>query len=145
MKRSDYLGIGFVTLALAYLMAYLTVTTTSSNDQFECTSIVKAVEAKHQIPPSVSTPGRPGIFCDKGVRFPLLNSYDTVLVYGVTNRSEQDAIIATLQNYRHGSHTRQVFLRFLEKENWRTWSSPSTGRSGGERLAETPVREMWIR
>jgi hypothetical protein len=144
VKRSDYLGIGFITLAVAYLLAYLMVTTTSAEDLFECKNIVAAVEAKHQIPPSVSTPGRPGILCDKGVRFPFLNSYDTVMVYGVINRDEQDALIATLQDYRHRRHTRKVLLRFFEKENWRSWSSRSTGRSGGERGPETTIREAWI-
>ena len=142
MAAVRWIVVGFLVF---YLLAYLTVTTTSSEDSFECTFIVKAVEAKHQIPPSLSTPGRPGIFWQKGVHLPFLNAYDTVIVYGVTDRVEQDAIIATLENVRHDSHVRNILLEFIDKENWTTWSDPSSGRRGGNRGPESPSREVWIR
>lgn len=137
---------GFVLLVGAYALAYFMVTNTSGDDVLECVSIAKAVQAKHQIPPSVSTPGRPAIFCDKGVRLPFLNSYDMVILYGVTNRIEQDAIVVTLENCRHESHiTRNILLRFIDKENWITWSNSGTGNSGGHRGSELATREVWIR
>jgi hypothetical protein len=111
----------------------------------ECNGIIKAVEAEHQIPPSLSAPGRPGIFCDKGVHFPLLNSYDKVFVYGVINRGEQDAIIVTLEKFRPEFHARNILLLFIDQENWTTWSDPGRGRWGGERGPESPSREVWIR
>jgi hypothetical protein len=128
-----------------YVLAYLVQTTTSSDDVFECVGMIKAVEAKHQIPRSVSVPGKTGIFCDKGVHFPSLNSYNTVTLYGVTDRVEQNAIIDTLQSLRRQTHIRDILLRFIDKENWTTWSDPATGRSGGGRGPEQPTWEVWIR
>jgi len=121
------------------------VTTTSADDLYECKAIVNAVEAKHEIPASSSAPGESGIFCDKGVRFPFLTSYDTLFVYGVTDKSAQNSIVKTLVEMRQESHIRDVFVRFFDSENWKTWSDPNSGRRGGERGPETPIREAWIR
>jgi hypothetical protein len=142
MSALRWIVLGFLVF---YLLAYLTMTTTSSEDLWECTVIVKAIEAEHRIPPSLSAPGRPGVFCDKGVHLPFLNAYDTVVVYGVTDRAEQDAIIVTLANIRHESYVRKVRLQFIDKENWTTWSDPRSGRRGGDRGPESPSREVWIR
>ena len=146
MNRPVYLAIGFVVLAGVYALAYLLATTTSGDDQSECASIAKAVAAKHQIPPAASSPGRPGIFCDKGMHLPFLTSYDVVIFYGITNRTEQDAVVLTVEDYRRESHiNRNILLRFIDKENWKTWSDPSTGNKGGERGPESPTREVWIK
>jgi hypothetical protein len=146
MNRPVYLTIGFVVLAGVYALAYLLATTTSGDDLHECASIAKDVAANHQIPPSASSPGRPGIFCDKGVHLPFLTSYDVVILYGITNRTEQDAIVLTVEEYRHESHINsEILLRFIDKESWKTWSDPNTGNKGGERGPETPTREVWIK
>jgi hypothetical protein len=127
-----------------YGLSYLTVTTESADDLFECKAIVKEVEAKHEIPASLSAPGQPGIFCDKGVRLPFLTSYDTLFIYGVADKSVQDSIITNLENQRHKSHTGKILVRFFDKENWKTRSDPATGLKGGYRGSETPVREVWV-
>jgi hypothetical protein len=79
------------------------------------------------------------------VRFPFLTSYDTLFIYGVTDKSEQDSIVKTLKDVRREPHIRDVFVRFFDRENWKTWSDPGSGRRGGERGQETPIREEWIR
>jgi hypothetical protein len=142
VKRSGCI-VGIGVLVGVYVLKYLTVTTFGGNHVTECPSIVQAVEAKHQIPPSLSTPGRPGIFCDMGVHLPFLDTYVIVIVYGVTNRTEQDAIVATLENVRHDL-SRNILLRFIDKENWTTWSDSRTGNSGGHRGPELPTREVWL-
>ncbi len=144
-QQASALPGAIVICLVLYGLAYFTVTTTSADDLYECKAIVKAVEAKHEIPTSSSAPGEPGIFCSKGVRFPFLTSYDTLFVYGVTDKSAQDSIVKTLEDARRESHIRDVFVRFFDRENWKTWSDPDSGRSGGERGPETPIREAWIR
>ena len=80
-------------LLAVYGLEYLTVTIESVDDLMECKGVVSAVETRHEIPPSLSAPGYPGIFCDKGVRLPFLISYDSLSVYAVTDKSEQDSIM----------------------------------------------------
>jgi hypothetical protein len=93
---------------------------------------------------SLSQPGSPGIFCDLGVHFPLLRSYDHIFIYSVLDGREQDSILADVQRAGGPPHARPILLQFFEKENWKTWSDPATGRSGGSRGPETPLRSIWI-
>jgi hypothetical protein len=71
-----------LTILIMYLYAFIMATTTDGNDQAECQSLVSAVRSRHGIPLSVSRPGSPAIFCDLGVHFPFLQSYDGVFIYG---------------------------------------------------------------
>ncbi len=134
------IGIFLIVYAYAFIMA----TTSASEDSHECKSIVSTVTSKHSVPRSVSSPGSPAIFCDLGVHFPLLQSYDSVFIYGVIGQADQDAIIVDLRSFHRASHTRKMFVQFFDKENWKTWSDPSSGRSGGSRGPESPIRRMWI-
>ena len=131
-------------LVAAYSYAFITATTVDSNDQEECQSLVSAVRSKHGIPLSISQPGSPGIFCDLGVHFPLLQSYDHIFIYSVLDGREQDSILADVQRARGSPHPRPILVQFFQKENWKTWSDPATGRSGGSRGPETPLRSIWI-
>jgi hypothetical protein len=132
---------GFV---LFYGLAFLIATMRGEGKFYEACSIVTAVKAEHLIPPSISTPGKPAVFCDLGVKLPFLYRYDRILVYGVANASEQDSIVATVKRVHDESHTRKVLVQFYEKENWKTWSDRSTGNHGGERGPENPTRRVWV-
>jgi hypothetical protein len=137
-----WLGGGFL---IAYSYAFIMATTTDSQDVSECRGVVSAVTSRHSIPSSVSAPGQAAIFCDLGVHFPLLKSYDSVFIYGVLDKTPQQSIVADLRNFHHTSHTRNLLVRFFEQENWRTWSDPASGRSGGSRGPEAPILTVWIK
>jgi hypothetical protein len=131
-------------LLITYSYAFIMATTTDSNDQSECDSAIIAVTAKHRLTESVSVPGHTAMFCELGVHFPLLRTYETIDFYGVLQSSEQDAILADLRVEHDKNRHHRMLVRFIEKENWRAWSDPAAGRSGGSRGPETPTRQVWI-
>jgi hypothetical protein len=131
-------------LLIAYAYAFISATTSASEKSSECTTIVSAVTSKHSVPVSISTPGRPAVFCDLGVHFPWLRTYDTVFIYGVLDKGQQDSILADLRSFHRTTHTQRILVQFFEKENWKTWSDPSSGSSGGSRGPETPLVKAWI-
>jgi hypothetical protein len=129
---------------LAYFYAYFNAMSTGDVDLAECHELESAVSAKHSIPLSLSAPGSPAVFCDRAIQLPLLKHYENVYVYGVTEATAQDAILATLREFRGGHRQGRIRVAFFARENWQTWSDPATGRSGGHRGPETPVRSLWI-
>jgi hypothetical protein len=133
-----------LTILIMYSYAFIMATTTDGNDQAECQSLVSAVRSRHGIPLSVSRPGSPAIFCDLGVHFPFLQSYDSVFIYGELDHGEQGSIVVDVRSAAGSSRTRPILVQFFEKENWKMWSDPATGRSGGSRGPETPIRKVWI-
>jgi len=106
--------------------------------------VVSAVTSKHRLPPSVSEPGSPAIFCELGVHFPLLRTYYSVYIYGVLDKREQDSVVGNLRTYHRASHIPKILVQFFEEENWKPWSDPKSGRSGGSRGPETPIAKAWI-
>jgi len=138
-------GITFAVLCLAYGCWYLVATTEDPDVVDECAAIAASVESKISLPPSVSSPGAPAFFCDKGVSGLLLTSYDEVSVYSVVGSGQQDAVITALVQAKQQLKTRRIIVNFYEKENWTTWSDPATGRSGGDRGPETPIRQVVIK
>ena len=131
-------------LLVAYAYAFISATTVASEKSSECTDLVTAVTAKHAVPLSISEPGRPAVFCDLGVHFPLLRTYDSVFIYGVLDKSQQDSILVDLRSFHRTSHAQSILVQFFEKENWKTWSDPGSGRSGGSRGPETPILKVWV-
>ncbi len=129
---------------IAYAYAFISATTSASEKSSECTAIVSAVTSKHSVPLSISEPGRPAVFCDLGVHFPWLRTYDSVFIYGVLDKSQQDSILADLRRIDRTSHTQRILVQFFEKENWNTWFDPGSGSSGGSRGPETPLVKAWI-
>jgi hypothetical protein len=134
-----------VLFPLAYGCFYLTAMTTSGNDLLECKAIAGLVTSGHVIPESISTPGRPAIFCDVGMRGFLLKRFDHVRIYGVINKSQQDSMLEALEHGQMQSKHREMTVDFYEKENWKTWSDPGTGRRGGDRGPEVPIRQVFIK
>jgi hypothetical protein len=131
--------------AVAYIYAFLVATTTGDLELYECTKLAAAVLAKHSIPESKSAPGHAGIFCHLEVQLPFLIRYDKAYIYGVTDKTSQDSIAHTLQEFRAGYHSRKILVQFFATENWKTWSNPDTGTHGGDRGPEIPIRLVWIK
>jgi hypothetical protein len=130
-------------LVIAYCYAFINAITTASENSDQCKALESATVTGHKIPASVSQPGKPAAFCELGVHFPLLNTYFTVFIYGVLDRAQQDAIVSSLRSAPRPNGKR-ILVQFFDKENWRPWSDPSSGRSGGNRGPETPIATQWI-
>jgi len=145
-KRRWVMVFGWIAggLLVAYAYAFISATTTDSEDFSGCPAVVSAVTSRHSIPLSVSEPGSPAVFCDLGVHFPLLRSYYSVFIYGVLDQGQQDSIIADLRSFHRAFHKQKILVQFFEKENWKTWSDPGSGRSGGSRGPESPLVKAWI-
>jgi hypothetical protein len=131
-------------LLIAYCYAFINAIATASENAYQCKAIEAAAVASHQIPMSVSQPGTPAAFCELGVHPPLLRTYFTVFIYGVLDRSKQDVILDSLRRAPRGPNPRKMLVNFYEKENWKPWSDPGSGRSGGSRGPETPIAAQWI-
>lgn len=131
-------------LVIAYCYAFVNAITAASENSDGCRALVSAATAGHEIPASVSQPGKPAAFCELGVHFPLLRTYFTVFIYGVLDRTQQDAIAASLRSAPRGPNAKRILVQFFAKENWRPWSDPASGRSGGNRGPETPIATHWI-
>jgi hypothetical protein len=136
-----WLASGFL---VAYAYTFISATASDSENLSGCQAVVSSVTAKHRLPLSVSEPGSPAISCDLGVHFPFLRTYYSVRIYGVLDQREQDAIVGDLQTTHRTANTQKILVEFFAKENWRTWSDPASGRSGGSRGPESPLVKAWI-
>ena len=132
-------------LLVAYFYAYFAAMTTGDVDLAQCHALEAAVVARNAIPASVSAPGQPGIFCDRAIQIPFLRRYEKVFVYGVTDKTAQDRVLAAIREFQLTRGGGRVLVEFFEKENWIAWSDQSGERSGGHRGPEVPVREVWVR
>ena len=145
-SKSRELIIGLpILLCIIYGYFYVSAAGTSGEDVSECKVITDFVQARSSIPKSVSAPDRPGIFCDVELRGLLLQRFDHVRIYGVTDKDQQDAIVAILKPLRVQSQGRELTVDFYEKENWKTWSDPATHNRAGERGPETSMRQVVIK
>ena len=131
-------------LIIGYCYAFINAITTASENSYQCKALESAAITGHHIPMSVSQPNTPAAFCELGVHFPLLRTYFTVFVYGVIDRNEQDAIVNSLRSAPRVPNQKKILVQFFEKENWRAWSDPGSGRSGGNRGPEHPIATQWI-
>jgi hypothetical protein len=131
-------------LIIVYCYAFINAITNASENSDQCKALESAATTGHQIPTSVSQPGKPAAFCELGVHFPLLRTYFTVFIYGVLDRTQQDAIVGSLNNMPRGPNAKKILVQFFEKENWRSRSDPASARSGGSRGPETPIVSQWI-
>jgi hypothetical protein len=131
-------------LLVAYFYAYFTALTTGDVDLAQCHALESAVMANNTIPMSVSSPGQPGIFCERAIQQPLLTHYDRLYVYGVLDAAAQDAIVVAVREFQV-HHAGKILLLFIAKENWTPWSDPGTQRNGGRRGPETPLRTVWVK
>jgi hypothetical protein len=79
------------------------------------------------------------------MQIPLLRRYEKVFVYGVTDKTAQDGVMAAIREFQRRRGGGRVLVEFFEKENWIAWSDQGCGRSGGHRGPEVAVREDWVR
>jgi hypothetical protein len=117
---------------------------TSGDDVTECRAVANIVEAENVVPESTSSPGRPAVFCDAEVKGILFRRFNRFRIYGVVDKSQQESIVQAIMKARQHRGTKPAVVDFYDKENWRTWSEPASGSSGGERGPETPIRETAI-
>ena len=135
----------FACLGVAYGYLALLAGTTSSVDVDECLAIANAVEQETSIPPSISKPGSPAFFCDLGVRWPFVQRFDDIKIYGITDQGQQNALIESLRRYRERERTKPLMTRFFEKENWQTSINQSTGARIGKRGPEAAIRKVFVK
>src|SRR6266403_3851998 len=73
-------------------------------DEAECTAIMTPVTSRFTFPPSQNPqvkPGRPAAYCGiEGRDFFFPRLYTRVAIYGVLDRSKQDAILETVKGAR---------------------------------------------
>src|ERR1700719_4762603 len=103
---------------VAYAYVFISATASDSEHLSGCQAVVSAVTSRHRL-------------CDLGVRFPLLKTYYSVYICGVLDKREQDSVVGNLRTYHRASHIPKILVQFFEKENWRAWSDPKSGRRGG--------------
>jgi len=99
-------------------------------DEAECTAIMTPVTSRFTFPPSqnpLTGPSRRAAYCGiEGRDIFLPRLYTRVAIYGVADRSKQDAILETVRGVR-GEGFKPVVVIFYEKEIWTTRINPETG------------------
>jgi len=96
------------------------------------------------IPQSVSQPNLPSVFCLVAEYGIFRSHYQVLEIYGVP-RQGQATVLEAVRNTRLRLQTEPVQVLFYDRENWRTWSNPKNGASGGSRGPETVQRVVVIR
>lgn len=99
-------------------------------DKAECTAIMRPVTSRFTFPPSQNPfvePGHPAAYYGiEGRNFFFPRLYTRVEIYGVADRSKQDAILETVKGARNDGF-KPVVVRFYEKEIWTTRIDPQSG------------------
>jgi hypothetical protein len=134
-----------LTITLLYIPFYMGIQFLQTGaDRFgECTTLCETAAASRVVPVSVSMPGKPAVFCSVERRGMFLAYYNRIMIYGVTERAAQDAVLKGLSEYYHTAHTNPLEVMFLEKENW----TARQGRNGvvsGSRGPEKLIRVVNI-
>ena len=111
-----FVRILFGTLCVAYVYFYLVSTMPDPAVVDECEGIATLVSSASRIPQSVSIPSRPAFFCEKGLQGVRLSSFDHVKIYGVTDRNQQDVLVAHMRLARQRLKTRMIIVDFYEKK-----------------------------
>lgn len=83
----------------------------------DCEALCQTVAATVKVPPSASDPSRPAVSCQTAMFGMFLRRCDVILLYGVTERSEEDRALQSLSEYRQRMHTKPIRVQFYEKEN----------------------------
>jgi hypothetical protein len=116
-KRAVVLSLVSIALCLFYACFYVMRSMDSFQDNGECQALVRFVTARQNLPPSISAPGQPAIFCDSGVKLPFLLRYNRVIIYGVTGKPEQETLLDTLRAARKSFHLHAMRVQFFAREN----------------------------
>jgi hypothetical protein len=109
-------------------------------DRHEADAILQALVERYRFPvqskvvptqPGVLVHGRPGA--------------NVITVYGVTDRAEQDEVIAILRELRHTVATKPIFVDFYREEVLERYGDPAAGHSGWQRESRGKLRTERIR
>jgi hypothetical protein len=107
-------------------------------DVHEAEAITNVITTVHHFAQnSVSQPDRPPVFSNAGSRM-LLTQPTEIEVYGVTDRAEQDKVIAAVKNALQRGKRKPVDLRFMDHENWIVYGNM------GERGPELQLRRVHV-
>ena len=103
-----------------------------------------AVAQTHVVPQSVSSPGRPAVFCEK-MEYGILRSHYQVLdIYGVP-ADAQHVVLSAVSSAHHRFDSEAVQVVFYHGENWRTWTNKDGSVSGASRGPEKIERVAAVR
>jgi hypothetical protein len=125
---------------------------TSAEDVDEAAALRQAVVSKttaiHQfVHDSATRPGLPPISVTPGSRA-ILTQPPEITVYEITDRAEQDKVIAVVQAVIRDQKLKRVDLRFMDHENWIVTQYPNANvgeiASEGERRPELQLRRVRI-
>jgi hypothetical protein len=106
----------------------------------DCDGPCQTVAATVKVPRSAFDSSKPAVFCQTAMFGMFLKRYDVILVYGVTERSEQDRALKSLSEYRRRIRTKPIRVQFYEKENVTPFHNKEgkaisgSGQRGPERL-----------
>jgi hypothetical protein len=125
---------------------------TSGEDVDKAAALEKAVTSKttsiHRfVRNSMNSPGRPPIYVQPGSRA-ILTQWPIIIVHDITDRGEQDRVIATVQATIREQKLKQVDLQFMDHENWIVTEYPKANigsiASIGKRGPELQLRRVRI-
>ncbi len=129
---------------VAYAYTFISATASDSENLSGCQAVVSAVTSDtgfRRRSPNQAVQQFPVTWA---FIFRCSGPTTRVFIYGVLDKGEQDAIVVDLRTFHRASQTPRILVQFFEKENWRTWSDPKSGRSGGSRGPETPIFKAWV-
>jgi len=107
----------------------------------EAGKLVESVaENYHFAEKSKSMPERPPIFCRPGGTGLIGQTPHTVIVYTITDKTEQDKIIKLIASYKNQKNLRHISVQFYKEENWTTRVCKD-GSRGGSRGKEELIRK----
>jgi hypothetical protein len=111
---------------------------TSAEDVDTAAALEKAVTSKtisiHRfVRNSATLPGRPPIYVEPGSRA-ILTQWPLIIVHDITDRGEQDRVIAAVRATIREQKLKQVDLQFMDHENWMVteYAKASIGKRGPE-------------
>ena len=151
---------GVAALALSDTVRYVAEMTvvaftygiTTAGDVDKAAALEKAVTSKitaiHQfVRSSAAQPDRPPISVTPGSEA-IFTQPPQIAVYEITDRTEQDKVIAAVQAVVRDQKLKRVDLQFLDHENWIVTNYPNAGigkiASEGKRGPELQLRRVRI-
>ena len=88
---------------------------------------------------SVLEPDQPTVYW-----VPFRNSA-RIDVYSVTNAERQNEVVSVVRDWQTTNRNMaKLSVRFYERENWKSFTNEQAGYSGGQRLPEKLLREVFI-
>lgn len=125
---------------LIYVFTLGLLFVSSRGDYGHCEQTIQSVTATTPIPPSAFNPAQKAVFCLEGNYGLFRTRYQILEVYGVADRTTQDAILVQLNRVRDIENTEAIQVLFYEKENVKFWKNDKNGASGGRREPESLLR-----